>query len=265
MDLVEIEYADASGSWQNNTFPYGSSQNFSNGTTPNSRRTNGSYSNVAISNIHVINLTYGVVDILDDAPLAPTLTMSGNWGENPTLSWTNSGETDINHYVLKKYYVFDAGGSSTMYVNPASTPHTDYNVTRDKYGDLVAYYTVKAVDNVGNESVYSNQVSTDGQSNWKNSPSNYTNSEIDEYSLKNNYPNPFNPSTKISYSMKEEGLVTLKVYDILGNEVVTLVNEKKPEGFYDVEFNAVDLPSGIYFYKMQAGKFIAVNKMILLR
>ena len=79
------------------------------------------------------------------------------------------------------------------------------------------------------------------------------NSQID-FRLEQNFPNPFNPTTKISYSIKEEGLVKLKVYDMLGKEVATLVNEKQPEGYYEVEFSANGgLPSGIYFYKMQAG------------
>lgn len=86
-----------------------------------------------------------------------------------------------------------------------------------------------------------------------------------EYFLSTNFPNPFNPTTKISYSLQKEGLVTIKVFDVLGNEVAVLVDEIKPEGKHEVEFNANNLPSGIYIYKMQSGKFIAVNKMILLR
>ena len=87
---------------------------------------------------------------------------------------------------------------------------------------------------------------------------------LNAYSLSQNYPNPFNPSTKIDYSIKEEGQVTLKVYDILGREIATLVNENKPAGNYTVEFNAANLPSGVYIYKLTAGKFTAVKKLILL-
>jgi hypothetical protein len=83
--------------------------------------------------------------------------------------------------------------------------------------------------------------------------------------LDQNYPNPFNPSTKISYSIKEEGLVTLKVYDILGKEIATLINENKPEGNYEVEFNASALPSGLYIYKIQSGSFSDVKKMLLTK
>jgi hypothetical protein len=86
-----------------------------------------------------------------------------------------------------------------------------------------------------------------------------------EFSLLQNYPNPFNPSTNISYQLPISSNVTLKVYDVLGNEVATLVNEEKPVGIYDVEFNASQLASGIYFYILQAGNFVEMKKMILLR
>ncbi|MDT3695118.1 MAG: T9SS type A sorting domain-containing protein [Ignavibacterium sp.] len=88
---------------------------------------------------------------------------------------------------------------------------------------------------------------------------------VSNYTLDQNYPNPFNPSTKISYSIKEEGLVTLKVYDVLGKVVTTLVNENKAEGNYEVDFNASELPSGMYIYKLQAGSFTDVKKMLLTK
>ncbi len=86
-----------------------------------------------------------------------------------------------------------------------------------------------------------------------------------EYSLSQNYPNPFNPTTKIDYSIKEGGHVTLKVYDILGRVVAELVNENKPAGNYTVEFNAANLPSGVYIYKLTAGKFTAAKKLMLMK
>ena len=85
------------------------------------------------------------------------------------------------------------------------------------------------------------------------------------YSLFQNFPNPFNPTTIISYSIPKSNIVTIKVYDILGREVTTLVNGYKQTGRYRVEFNAADLSSGIYFYRIKAGSFNQVRKMILLR
>lgn len=85
----------------------------------------------------------------------------------------------------------------------------------------------------------------------------------DHYFLSQNYPNPFNPSTTIYYGLKEAGMVALKVYNILGAEVATLINEHKPAGSFNISFNASSLSSGIYFYKLVANKFVQVNKMIL--
>lgn len=86
-----------------------------------------------------------------------------------------------------------------------------------------------------------------------------------EYSLGQNYPNPFNPTTQINYSIKEEGLVQLKVYDILGKEIATLVNEPKEVGYYSVDFDASKLPSGVYIYQLTTTGFTQARKMILTK
>ena len=93
-----------------------------------------------------------------------------------------------------------------------------------------------------------------------------------QFSLEQNYPNPFNPSTTIKYSIPDvtlsgvEGFrVQLKVYDVLGNEVATLVNEEKPVGSYEVTFDVSNLSSGVYFYKLTAGAFTETKKMIVLK
>jgi hypothetical protein len=96
-------------------------------------------------------------------------------------------------------------------------------------------------------------------------------SSADKFELMQNYPNPFNPSTSLQYTIGSRQFVTLKVYDLLGREVATLVNEEKPAGSYEVEFSIVgtsrdlSLTSGIYFYRLNAGSFTEVKKMILLR
>jgi photosystem II stability/assembly factor-like uncharacterized protein len=88
---------------------------------------------------------------------------------------------------------------------------------------------------------------------------------IRSFSLAQNYPNPFNPSTQIVYQIPKTSLVSLKVYNILGKEVVTLVNDLKSSGQYRVNFNAGSLPSGIYFYTLKAGSFSETKKLILLK
>ncbi|MCW8803518.1 MAG: T9SS type A sorting domain-containing protein, partial [Ignavibacteriaceae bacterium] len=80
-----------------------------------------------------------------------------------------------------------------------------------------------------------------------------------------NYPNPFNPSTTISFQVPVESNVSLKVYDMLGNEVATLVNETKTAGEYDIDFNAATIASGIYFYRLQAGDFVETKRMMLMK
>jgi len=86
-----------------------------------------------------------------------------------------------------------------------------------------------------------------------------------KFLLSQNYPNPFNPSTTINYSLPKSGNVTLKVFDILGQEVTTLVNEKQSAGKYEVKFDAGKLASGIYYYRISVGNFIQTKKMILMK
>ena len=86
------------------------------------------------------------------------------------------------------------------------------------------------------------------------------------FSLSQNYPNPFNPTTIIQYSISSRQFVSLKVYDLLGREVATLVNEEKPAGNYEVEFDGTDFPSGIYFYHLSIdNRYNETRKMVLLK
>ncbi|MBK7444957.1 MAG: T9SS type A sorting domain-containing protein [Ignavibacteria bacterium] len=86
-----------------------------------------------------------------------------------------------------------------------------------------------------------------------------------EFALGQNYPNPFNPSTTINYDLPASNFVTLKIYDLVGKEVMTLVNEKLDAGRYSATFNGSNLASGMYFYKITAGEFTFVRKMVLIK
>ncbi len=96
-------------------------------------------------------------------------------------------------------------------------------------------------------------------------PSIHDNNIPVKYDLLQNYPNPFNPVTNLEFGISDLGFVSLKVFDILGKEVKTLVNEIKQPGIYKVVFDGSDLSSGIYFYKIEAGSFIQTKRMILLK
>jgi len=92
-----------------------------------------------------------------------------------------------------------------------------------------------------------------------------TGKDIDNYTLYQNFPNPFNSTTIIRYELPTSAHVTLIVYDILGSEGGKLVDEEKPAGSYSVNFNAGSLPSGIYFYQIRAGEFVSTKKMLLIK
>jgi len=108
------------------------------------------------------------------------------------------------------------------------------------------------------------QIDTDGQFQYSSILEVESGTPI-KYELKQNYPNPFNPVTNISYTLPMDGFVTLKVYDIIGKEVATLLNENKKAGSYEAIFDGSSLASGVYFFRMNSGSFSSKIKMILLK
>ena len=128
-------------------------------------------------------------------------------------------------------------------------------------------YKVKAVDIYEDISVYSDfvSISTYYLNRGGEGGDAIHSGEIFTYELKQNYPNPFNPFTSIQFQIVNQGMVTLKIYDMLGREVKTLVNEIKSPGKYVISFDASGLSSGVYFYKMTAGEFTNVKRMVLIK
>ena len=203
----------------------------------------------------------------DAAPLAPqNLTVSASANNHPLLNWTKNNEADIQNYKVYKYVTSEFGWQyyGTVTTNSFEDLNESYPVKGGSGLIHPVQYKVTAVDFHPYESLPSNTVLT-YVSGALLEKTNSDELKPTEFSLDQNYPNPFNPSTRISYSIKEEGLVTLKVYDILGKEISTLVNENKPKGIYEAEFNASQLPSGMYIYKIQAGNFTDVKKMLLTK
>jgi hypothetical protein len=199
----------------------------------------------------------------DAAPLAPqNPQLSTNPSNNRVrVSWSKNQEPDISIYEVWRK-VAEMGGNWQL----IGTTTNNYFVDNEYYyapkaGDFTLTYRVRAKDIGNNFSLYSNEVTVRAEYLGKE----YLAGNNTEYKLIQNYPNPFNPSTKISYSIKEVGFVTLKVYDILGVEIATLVNEQKTAGSYEADFNAANLPSGMYVYKLQSGSFTDVKKMLLTK
>ena len=154
-------------------------------------------------------------------------------------------------------YCLDA--ISVVYNNLDDT-FSGWDIIGSESGE-VRYYVTAVVD--GSESVPSNTVSTNGGLYKESTPP--PQHSLTEFKLEQNYPNPFNPTTEISYSIPKSSFVTLKVYDTLGKETATLVNERKEQGRYTVEFSAGNLPSGMYIYQITAGKYGASGKMLLMK
>ena len=116
-----------------------------------------------------------------------------------------------------------------------------------------------------NDQMYMDDYYYNPDTSWLTGVTQNGNTVPTEYALSQNYPNPFNPSTKINFAIPTTGLVTMKIYDVLGKEVATLINEVKNPGNYIVEFDGSSLSSGVYFYKLQVGDFSSVKRMVLVK
>ena len=174
-----------------------------------------------------------------------------------SLLWSTSSEINNSGFEIEKTNVtgqttnewskvgFVSGGGTTNEMREYS--FTDRNLTTGKYK-----YRLKQLDFNGNFEYYelSEEVSI---------------GIPDKYDLSQNYPNPFNPVTTINYDLPTDGIVTIKVFDLLGREIKTLVNEMKNAGYYKLTFNASDLSSGAYFYRMTSEDFVSVKKFVVLK
>jgi len=174
--------------------------------------------------------------------------------EGITLSWSTASE--LNNLGFEVERSLDENGFIKIgFVNGAgtSTETHYYSFTDRSYFENKSriQYRLKQVDFDGSFE-YSNVIEVEVFTPFV-------------FKLEQNYPNPFNPSTIIRWQLPKESFVTLKVYDLLGNEITTLVNEEKAAGNYEVTFDASVLPSGVYFYTLSTGNFISTKKMILTK
>jgi hypothetical protein len=169
-----------------------------------------------------------------------------------TLNWIT--ETELNNYGFEVERKSDHSNWQKItfiegYGNSNSPKEYSY-VDKSPIGGSKFQYRLKQIDNDG-QFEYSKVI------------------EVElvpiEFALYQNYPNPFNPSTKIRYQLPVESKVVIKIYNILGSEVMELLNEQKESGIYEVEFNADNLSSGTYVYKISADNFVQTKKMVLLK
>lgn len=168
------------------------------------------------------------------------------------LKWQTATETNNSRFEIERSsdkVSFEKIG--TVNGQGTTTEPVFYNFNDNSQVAGVVYYRLKQVDYDGTYT-YSNVVEVNS-----GAPS--------SYSLADNYPNPFNPSTKISYTIPEKGFVSVKVYDVLGKEVANLVNNVQDAGSYEINFNASNLSSGIYIYSLQSGDFTTTKKMMLMK
>lgn len=208
-------------------------------------------------------------------PYPPTnLVVTPNGQGHYVLSWTPSQSLNAQKYYIYRAAVpccepYELPLYATINAYQGGNPVTSWEDVNSIVGsgDGTYYYEISMKNTVGKHSVHSNRVGVGIGQPTKRTAEDETkeNPNQFDYSLSDNYPNPFNPLTAINYSLEENGFVTLKVFDVLGKEINTLVNEQKEAGSYSVNFDASDLPSGIYFYTIQSGNFSDSKKMILLK
>jgi hypothetical protein len=172
------------------------------------------------------------------------------------LKWTTETEMNNSGFDVERSSSFDShsewqkiafvAGKGTSYI---------YN----------SYSFIDKVLQSGNYKYRLKQIDFNGNHEYFNLNSEVVIETPAKFELAQNYPNPFNPSTTINFTISEENLVSLKIYDLSGKEVMNTLSEKKPAGYYSVQIDASTLPSGAYFYRLSAGKYTAIKRMILLK
>jgi hypothetical protein len=181
-----------------------------------------------------------------------SFTAEVNNNGNVVLSWSTATETNNHMFEIERraednqYFTIGYVEGHGTTTEPQNYTYVDKTVEIGKY-----YYRLKQMDFDGRYE-YSNEIEVDVYG-------------VLTFNLEQNYPNPFNPSTSIMYSVPEAGNIKLSVYNIVGEEVAVLINGYSEAGSFDVTFDASNLPSGVYLYKLQSASSVQTRKMMLLK
>jgi hypothetical protein len=180
-------------------------------------------------------------------------------GRNTNLKWVTASETNNAGFEILRSAQNDNGSWTKVgYVTGSGTKTTPttYNFTDMKLNTGKYKYRLKQIDNNGNFEYYNLSAVVEVGVPTK-------------YDISQNYPNPFNPTTKIDFDLPFDSKVSLKLYDMSGRELLTIVNEQKPAGYYTAQVNAGNLSSGAYFYRIIAEgngqKYISTKKAVLIK
>ncbi|OGU59403.1 MAG: hypothetical protein A2V66_16185 [Ignavibacteria bacterium RBG_13_36_8] len=205
------------------------------------------------------------------------LTSNSTPEEYVTLYWNEHPNSNVYYKIYRKVKTNGVMGSEVYLgsVSHGTTTYIDYewtiadgSTTNLLHYDVRPYYTTESSEGDPN---YQALVYGECDANIANNDSETAKTELaaEEATIKEislgNFPNPFNPTTNISYSLANDGFVSLKVFDVLGKEVASLVNEVKSAGQYSVSFNGTDLPSGVYIYTLQTNGHVITRKMLLMK
>jgi hypothetical protein len=162
---------------------------------------------------------------------------------------------DLYYAVGKNiYHSSDFGNSFTLFKSLPNSIAGIYMAQNSNILYVITTTVIYKVTNAGYEALFNSPVDVKKEDH-----------NVSSFSLLQNYPNPFNPTTRIEYKIEKAGFVSLKVYDMLGAEIATLVNQEKLPGSYSVTFDGKNLPSGVYFYRLQTGNHTATKKLSLLK
>jgi hypothetical protein len=218
------------------------------------------YISQTIPNVQAINFQSTVLNVHlvpNQTPVELVLFTAVNTGRTVELNWETATETNNKGFEVERSqntkFQSQSDWINIGYVegNGTSTESHSYSFNDENIQPGKYHYRLKQIDFNGRFE-YTQAIEVEV-------------STPEDFSLEQNYPNPFNPTTSINFTLPQISIVTLKVYDVLGREISTLVNEEREAGSYSFKFNGSELSSGFYFYTVNAGNYTSTKKMLLIK